>query len=158
MILLCRRTLKTNKTKMNEPCIMQVAKWWCSCDQKPDHIINIIYIWKYPLSKMPENESNLQNKLKLIKALQCNDIFTSNKIGVKKHSFWQGHVHLDSGTVPALYLLFLVSMFILLLTPVGINSISPFPPPPFFSFFVCVCCCCSLKVKPLCNACILCFI
>ena len=70
---------------------------------------------------MLENESNLQNKLK---ALQCNDIFTSNKISVEKHSFWQGHAQVDSGTGAAFYLLFLVSMFIL--TPVGINSFSPF--------------------------------
>ena len=108
---------------------------------------------------MLETESNLQNKLKLIKALQCNDIFTSNKISVEKHSFWQGHVQVDSGTATALYLLFLVSMFILLLTPVGLNSIPPPPPPPTFVVVaVAAVLFLKVKVKSLCNACILYFI
>ena len=101
---------------------------------------------------MLENESNLQNKLKLIKALQCNDIFTSNKISVKKHSFWQGHVQVDSGTAAALIIFGFHVHIITNSRNTSWDKQYPPPPPPSFC---CCCCFCSLKVKSLCNACIL---
>ena len=82
---------------------------------------------------MLENESNLQNKLKLIKALQCNDIFTSNKISVKKHSFWQGHVQVDSGTAAALIIFgFHVHIITDSRNTSWDKQYPPPPPPPLF--------------------------